>query len=164
MARVRACESIAARFWKNVCVKGHPSPVKGGCWLWTGGIVDGYGYLSGVGYAHRVAYRLLVGPIPDGLCVCHTCDNRRCVKPGHLFLGTNADNVADKVRKNRQHKPKGLLNGRALLDEETVKAIRQRYIPHHIVHGCEAMAREYGVCFSAIHRVIKHRSWRHILE
>ena len=92
------------RFWSKV-------NKTDGCWLWTG-----YRFHAGYGgfhesqpkrtvrLAHRVAWELTNGLIPDGLHVCHTCDNRSCVRPDHLFLGTNADNVADKVAKGRQAK------------------------------------------------------------
>lgn len=77
------------------------------CWLWTGGRnPKGYGVfkVSGVGFrgAHRVAWELANGPAPAGLCVLHHCDNPRCVRVDHLFLGTKADNSADMVAKGRQ--------------------------------------------------------------
>lgn len=76
-----------------------------GCWLWTANRQkNGYGLFSMNGTprgAHRIAYELYVGPIPDGLYVCHACDVKRCVRPDHLWLGTQADNLADMVRKGR---------------------------------------------------------------
>lgn len=77
----------------------------GDCWVWTGSVApNGYGrfFLDGkVVYAHRAAYELTHGTIPDGLYVCHHCDNPRCVQPDHLFLGTPSDNALDKVQKGR---------------------------------------------------------------
>jgi len=81
-----------------------------GCWEWTGTLAGGgYGQIQIGGrsgrrlYTHRVAYELWVGPIGDLHCL-HRCDHRQCINPEHLFLGTNADNVADKVSKRRQHR------------------------------------------------------------
>ena len=76
-----------------------------GCWVWTGAN-NGLGYgvmrlgLKQV-YAHRFSYEQFVSPIPDGLCICHKCDNPRCVNPDHLFLGTQKDNMQDCSRKGR---------------------------------------------------------------
>lgn len=78
----------------------------GDCWLWTGSVANtGYGQITSGGttlLVHRVAYEQLVGPIPEGMNVLHRCDTARCWNPAHLFLGTHADNVADKVSKVRQ--------------------------------------------------------------
>lgn len=79
---------------------------RNGCWEWTGrptGSQRGTGYGEWRGkYAHRVAYEMCVGPIPEGHVVMHRCDNTLCVKPDHLLTGTQADNIADMVAKGRQ--------------------------------------------------------------
>jgi hypothetical protein len=92
---------LAPRFWAKVR-KGD------GCWEWQGATRHGYGTVwvaeaGGMRLAHRIAWELTNGPIPDGLLACHHCDNRVCVRPDHLFLGTYADNAQDMSRKGRAH-------------------------------------------------------------
>ena len=99
---------LAVRFWAKVDKTTSPD----GCWLWMGGkdkpwndkMTSGYGrfsaHLKQVG-AHRVSWELTNGPIPEGLEVLHHCDNPPCVRPAHLFLGTQSDNLFDAVKKGR---------------------------------------------------------------
>lgn len=75
------------------------------CWEWIAAQKDGYGRFGSSGYAHRYSYELHKGKIPQGLFVCHHCDNPSCVNPDHLFLGTNEDNVRDMFQKNRNSPP-----------------------------------------------------------
>ncbi len=76
------------------------------CWKWRGAkLKHGYGRYSGGLLAHRIAYELLVGPIPESLLVLHSCDNPECTNPKHLFLGTHSDNAKDMVSKGRNRHP-----------------------------------------------------------
>lgn len=94
---------IAQRFWAKVDKRAPDE-----CWEWTGArFQSGYGSIlrggrgSGCARAHRVSYEMNVGPVPSGMHVLHRCDNPRCVNPGHLWLGTHADNMADRRAKGR---------------------------------------------------------------
>lgn len=91
--------SSSARFHSNVVVGDS-------CWIWTAKILpNGYGVFNVKGkqvYVHRFSYQLYNGTIPYGLLVCHTCDNRSCVNPAHLWLGTHKDNTQDMISKNRR--------------------------------------------------------------
>lgn len=113
----RAKISTADRFWAKVYTDGptlaHVAHL-GQCWIWTAGRdKDGYGKIRDINNrdlrAHRVSWEIHNGPIPDGLCVLHHCDNPACVRPDHLKLGSHADNVADKVARHRS--PFGARNG-----------------------------------------------------
>jgi len=94
---------LADRFWEKVDKRG-----PGDCWDWMGcKNSGGYGQIcngkknEGMVYAHRVSWEIHNGPIPEGQCVLHRYDNRSCVNPAHLFLGTNADNTHDMMKKDR---------------------------------------------------------------
>lgn len=135
-----------------------------GCLIWTGHTTPGgYGKIRARGtrlFIHRLAYELMVGEIRDGLCVCHKCDNPRCVNIDHLFLGTRADNNADKVRKNRQsrgsaHSMPGERHPLAKLSVSQVMAIRETTGKTQ-----RQVAEEYGVSQSIVSRIITNKNWR----
>lgn len=105
------------KFW-NYVLKGLPDE----CWPWTKA-QQRYGKV-GIGnpiqqwQTHRLAYTLAVGPIPEGMCVCHSCDHPICCNPAHLFLGTVEDNIADMVSKNRSSRQRGTINPAHVLTEQ----------------------------------------------
>jgi hypothetical protein len=128
-----------------------------GCFLWTGHLNNmGYGRLSVNGrmeYAHRVAYALRGNVIPNGVNVLHHCDTPSCVNPEHMFLGSHADNVADKVAKNRHLYGSRIGNSR--LTEEIVREIRSSPL------GVNAAARHYGVSPMTVSLLRRRKTWRH---
>lgn len=130
------------------------------CWLWTGAIsTDGYGLIRHDGRstrAHRVAWLLMRGSIPEGLHVLHRCDVRACVRPEHLFLGTNHDNVLDREAKgrNRFSRNRGEANPGAKLDERAVLAIRSSCEPLRVIAG------RHGVSTSMVSLIRLNKAWQ----
>lgn len=127
-----------------------------GCWPWTAHrTFDGYGVFWRDGrdwIASRVGWELAFGPIPDGMLVLHSCDNRACQQPAHWFLGTNADNMADKMRKGRW-------GGKCVLTHEAVREIRQRRTTGE---SCAAIGRAFGVHRSTVSGIIRGERWRNV--
>lgn len=146
----RTCRDLGAtrpsaeRFWPKV-QRGD------GCWEWRGGYnTCGYGsfwHNNKSTFAHRVAYELSYGTIPDGLWVLHRCDNRACVRPDHLFLGDRTDNVRDAAKKGR------LVHRLSPTQRATIRA---RYADKSISQT--DLAREYGVARTSIQQVLRS-SW-----
>jgi hypothetical protein len=139
-----------------------PEP-NSGCWLWMGNYFrKGYGALKANGKnvsAHRASWRLYRGDIPASKCVLHRCDNRACVNPDHLFLGTNDDNVADKVSKNRQHRAQGSSHGLAKLSEENIPMIFGLSRSGHVQRE---IAERFGVSRTKIGQILTGRAWTHV--
>lgn len=162
-----------AIFWANVDKSGE-------CWLWTRGVTRwGYGDTRFNGRhqnAHRVSWQLTRGAIPAGLVVCHSCDNRLCVNPDHLWLGTQRENMHDSWRKGRRdatckgeghwhHRkpestPRGASHYKSKFTESDVRSIRDARasgVP------LRTLACKYGVTPEAIDAIAKRKNWAHVV-
>lgn len=135
-----------------------------GCFIVTSHRInaDGYGYMyweKREQRLHRFVYEECFGSIPDGLVVRHMCDNRSCINPEHLELGTPKENVADMYLRNRKIAPIGEKNGRSLITEETARKIKTM-----LDQGMKQtqIARVLGVSFTIVHRVKNRKSWKHV--
>ena len=182
-------EGVGPRFWSKV-------KQTDGCWLWLGAkSPDGYGMLNVRDHrgtnAHRIAYALKVGDIPSGFSVLHSCDNRLCVRPDHLFLGTQLDNVKDMAKKGRDRKAMGDRNASRLYPEKRPRGERHAYRLHPGLHARgeraanaklkesqvieirrswkakelsqQALAGKYGVTSATINDVVLGKTWKHLL-
>lgn len=149
--------SVACRLWERVTRRGRDE-----CWEWQGAVNrSGYGkfHLDGrCSNASRAAWILVRGDIPDGLVVCHTCDNPRCCNPEHLFLGTTAENNADMARKDRSSH--GVKNCKARLNPAAVRDIRRRAAQGE---KNAVLAREYGVHVMHIRNILNRLVWRRVV-
>lgn len=130
-----------------------------GCWLWTGSVFsDGYGRAqiwNRGDRAHRVAYKIANGQIPNGQLVCHTCDTPKCCRPSHLFLGTPQDNTQDAIRKGRV-KTVGQDNRNSKLTEAQVISIRKKFAA-----GARkwALSQEFGVNAEMVMHIVRGKHW-----
>lgn len=156
--------SLAERFWRYV-------KKSDGCWEWIGALNDaGYGIL-GIGgrskgsiRAHRLSWMFAHRrrAIPKGMQICHHCDNRKCVRPDHLFMGTNADNVRDMWKKGRGSPPpihRGEKNSRTKLKPKEVREIRRLAKQGE---SFPQIARQFRIGLSSVHRIAKRQTWSHL--
>ncbi len=170
MIKVNRESPALYRFWASLSKNGPEAHSQlGKCWVWLKleKHYKGYGVFR-VGRcrirAHRYAYELLTGDIPEGQHVLHKCDNPACVNPNHLFLGDHQINSQDKVNKGRQVKGEQFCT--AKLTEAQVLEIRSRYKSRAgvkgEVNGLVNLAREYGVTKGSISKIVQGKSWKHL--
>ena len=129
-----------------------------GCWIWKGSKRAGYGIMSRKGKtvtAHRVCYEAFKGEIPAGMVIRHSCDNPSCINPGHLFVGTQAENVADRELRGRRD-VKGEQVGTAKLTEADVLNIKGSPL------SASSLADKYGVHKTNIWAIRSGKSWKHL--
>lgn len=137
----------------------HITIAESGCWEWNKAKNKEYGrfYYNHTNMrAHRFSYLIYTGDLIPEMFVCHTCDNRRCVNPSHLFLGTNQDNMDDMIKKGRANKARGERAAKSKLKNDQVIFILQSKIKY------QDLADMFGVSFWAISRIKRKESWKHI--
>ena len=139
-----------------------------GCWLWKGtkfhdhgygafGIrekTETGGYRTKVYYTHRFVFEITKGEIPKGMLIMHSCDNRLCVNPNHLSVGSWKDNSDDMIKKGRQVAP-----GRKLTDEQ-IGQVRSRWPKEPM----QKLANEYDVSLACIRGICRNRTWRNLMN
>lgn len=155
MPRANLHERFAVRFERR-------GPTE--CWPWTHAVNRlGYGTIGRGGgkhdRAHRVSYEIFVGPIRGGMHVLHSCDNRRCVNPAHLRLGSHAENMQDMQERGRRNVARGERSGAAKLTKAQVIEIRRRRAAGE---RQIALAREYGIDKTHVWNIVTRKVWSHV--
>lgn len=145
--------------------KSRATETASGCWEWKMYVgKNGYGQFTDsrprkLKNAHRGAWEAVNGPVDAGMHVCHKCDNRRCVNPEHLFLGTPADNSADMVQKGRCRAPRGSASGMSKLTEVDVAIIK--WCLDAGVSKAK-LAKLYSVTWPTVGDIAADKTWRHV--
>lgn len=150
--------NLEDRFWSKVNVLGEDD-----CWEWQASLFDaGYGnfrYLGKNVGSNRMVWFLSYGEFPD-LLVCHSCDNRKCCNPNHLFLGTHKDNAKDMVNKNRNFPPNGESNGNNKLTSKDVIEIRDLFSTEKYTHS--DLSLRYNVSRVSVTNILNRTTWKHL--
>lgn len=134
-----------------------------GCWIWTRSRNEkGYGRLRWKPdrYAHRISWRIFRGHIPEGMDVCHHCDNPPCCNPEHLFLGDDTLNYQDSATKGRRVVSRGSQLPQSLLSEAAAKDIRNKYQAGGVTQ--QQLADAWAIHIMTVNDVLHRRSWRHV--
>ena len=152
-------DRMLSRFWSKV-------NKTDGCWDWVAGKdKNGYGRFriggrgSSTTESHRVSWVISNGiNVPSNIFACHSCDNPKCVRPSHLFLGTQKDNMLDMCSKHRSRKQNGELNSHAKLTSKQVKEIREMYVPGIIKQ--KDIAKIFGISKEYVSAIIRFKTWK----
>lgn len=153
---------LIEKFWNNSRINTADPNV---CWEWNNKRRPaGYGmfYFRGKWFsAHRISFQIVKGDIPDGLFVCHSCDNKSCINPAHLFLGTNRDNILDAVKKGIHGKNlhRGTRHYRSLVQETDIILIR-RLAAKRFSHG--QIADLFDMTRRNVTKIVNRANWKHI--
>ena len=148
-------DAVINRFWKKV-------EKSDSCWNWKGSFRKSYGrfqFNKKVYPAHRFIWEHLYGELPKDLFVCHSCDNRKCVNPSHLFVGTHEENMSDMSEKGRSPKMPGEKNPAAKLKTENILDIRKRKADGETL---EEIANRYKISFQHVSDIVNLKRWKHI--
>ena len=158
---------VEDRFWEKVDKNGpipDHCPERGPCWIWMGSRKDfGYGDFARDGrlwLAHRVSWEIHYGPVPDGIQVCHQCDNPSCVRPDHLFLGTQTDNVQDCLSKGRHRTVHGENAHSCRLTTAHVLEARRLYSAGGFTKL--GLSKQFGISRTAMRNIIDRKRWCHL--
>jgi len=148
------------RFWSKVDRRGLDE-----CWPWKGCLKGtnnrGNFTIENKNFKpSQMAWTLIKGPIPEGLFVCHTCDNGWCTNPDHLFLGTPKDNSSDRASKGRNADQRGEKNPRAKLTDARVREIKEQYASGNVSQA--NLGEIFGVSRSTIESILNGYRWKHI--
>lgn len=164
-------KGVKREFCSTICKLLGTIDKKNGCWEWKGDLhPNGYAYTTNYEtnkkeHVHRVSYRIFKGEIPEGLYVCHRCDNKKCIAPDHLFVGTAKDNMQDAKQKGRlEHiklmQPKGEKNASSKLKEIEVREIK-KLISEGVKRS--TISRKFNVSWTVIDSIKRNKTWRHVL-
>jgi len=174
MPRKHTMSERVDAFWSKIDRSGGPDA----CWPWTSNVTPaGYGRPRWGGphlLAHRIAWGLVNGVIPDGVCALHSCDNPPCCNPAHLFLGSRRDNVADMIAKGRARKATGAATGAHTCPESVARGSAHRgsklkesdiiAIRAAVAAGeyKTSVARRYSVSDALIGMIVRREAWNHV--
>ncbi len=138
--------------------------IKNNCWIWCGAFnpKNGYGLLRDgekTKLTHRLSYEIFKGKIEKGKYICHSCDNKLCINPDHLWIGSQSENIQDALNKKRWNPPRGESNGKSLLSEENVIEIR-KLLEQNMKQN--QIAEKFNIDQSTVSDIKRKKRWKHL--